>query len=157
MAAFGESGSSPLRVFSSEPLTVSSRTYNLAPDGTFGQFIGSSTPTSGLSSGDSAVLMQLQENATFRTNIGFLNTGAVQATLRIRLFDTSGRRLAAPTRTVAPGARLQLQEPFANIAGRDDIDAGYVTVTVEEGDGVIAYASVIDNTTNDPTTVPMAF
>jgi len=28
---------------------------------------------------------------------------------------------------------------------------------VEAGDGVIAYASVIDNATNDPTTVPMAF
>ena len=73
MAEFEVSGSAPLRVFSSEPLTVTSRTYNLAPDGTFGQFIDSSTPTAALVTGDQAVLMQLQENASFRTNIGLHN------------------------------------------------------------------------------------
>ena len=45
----------------------------------------------------------------------------------------------------------------SQIAGRHDLDAAYASVTVEAGEGVIAYASVIDNATNDPTTVPMAF
>jgi hypothetical protein len=46
---------------------------------------------------------------------------------------------------------------LSRIAGRDDIDGGYATVTVESGGGIIVYASVVDNTTNDPTTVPMKF
>ncbi len=39
----------------------------------------------------------------------------------------------------------------------NDIDGGYATVTVSTGGGIIAYGSVIDNATNDPTTIPMMF
>ncbi len=35
------------------------------------------------------------------------------------------------------------------------MDAGYAKVTVTAGAGVIASASVIDNVTDDPTTVAM--
>jgi len=54
-----------------------------------------------------------------------------------------------------PYAWLQLQEPFSRLAGRTDIDAGYAQIEVELGDGVIAYASVIDNATNDGTAITM--
>ena len=50
---------------------------------------------------------------------------------------------------------MQLQEPFSRLAGRTDVDAGYARITVESGDGVIAYASVIDNATNDGTGITM--
>ena len=43
------------------------------------------------------------------------------------------------------------------ITGRNDIDRGYASVTVETGGGIVAFASVVDNATNDPTTVPMRF
>jgi hypothetical protein len=54
-----------------------------------------------------------------------------------------------------PSEWLQLQEPFSRLASRTDIDAGYARIEVEAGDGVIAYASVIDNTTNDGTAISM--
>jgi hypothetical protein len=50
-------GTAPLRVFSSEPLMVGSRTFNKSSAGTFGQYIGSTPPTQGLATGDSTVLM----------------------------------------------------------------------------------------------------
>jgi hypothetical protein len=40
-------------------------------------------------------------------------------------------------------------------AGREDLEAASARVTLVSGDGVVAYASVIDNRTNDATTVPM--
>ena len=86
-----------------------------------------------------------------------MNSGAVQATVKLRLFSGDGLQIGQSTRTLTPYERLQLQEPFSLIAGRDDIDGGYATVTVMTGDGIIAYGSVIDNATNDPTTVPMMF
>jgi len=39
------------------------------------------------------------------------------------------------------------------VAGRDDLAAGCAKVEVIEGSGVIVTASVVDNITNDPTTL----
>jgi len=153
----GMSGGGSLQVFSDHPILVSSRTYNTSDDGTFGQFLDGYSPTTTASSGDLVWLPQLQQNPSFRTNIGVLNSGDESVTVHIRLFDQAGQELAARRRTLPPMTRIQFQEPFSRIAGRDDIDEGYATVTVEAGNGVVAFASVIDNATNDPTTVPMAF
>ena len=53
------------------------------------------------------------------------------------------------------GARLQIQTPFNSLAGRNDITSGYAVIEVASGVDLVAYGSVIDNRTNDPTTVPM--
>ena len=50
---------------------------------------------------------------------------------------------------------MQLQEPFARLAGRSDIGSGSARVEVTTGQDVIAYASVIDNATNDGTAIAM--
>jgi len=147
-------GSGPLRIFSSEPLSVNSRTYNLDSQGSFGQFLDGLNPMEGASAGDFRWLPQLQQNAYFRTNIGILNTGSMEARVWLRLFDASGVELATVARTLDSGQRLQLQEPFDRIAGQSDLDAGYATIEVKEGSGVHCYASVIDKQTNDPTTLP---
>ncbi len=157
VGGMGISGGGSLEVFSDRPVLVSSRTYSTSDDGTFGQFLDGVSPAATAGLGQTVYLPQLQQNEAFRTNIGFLNTTDLEASVRVRLYDASGQLLAARLKTLAPRARLQLQEPFLRIAGREDIDAGYASVTVEAGEGVIAYASVIDNATNDPTTVPMKF
>jgi len=40
-------------------------------------------------------------------------------------------------------------------AGLDTMPQGYAVVEVITGSGVIVYASVVDNGTSDPTTIPM--
>jgi hypothetical protein len=75
--------------------------------------------------------------------------------VRVRLRDGDGSELATTQPTLQPGDRLQLQEPFDRLAGRTDISVGSAEVEVVSGDGLIAYASVVDNRTNDPTTVAM--
>jgi hypothetical protein len=157
VAELGADGSGSLEVFSDRPLMAGSRTYNIGADGTFGQYLDG-VPV-GLLADDGATvwLPQLLQNTSFRSNIGLLNTASVRASVRIRLFDGDGVELAEAVRSLAPHQRRQLQEPFRNIAGRTDLDDAYATVTVESGEGVLAYASVVDNATNDPTTVPMLF
>ena len=157
VAGLGLGGGGSLQVMSDQPVLASSRTYNTGEDGTFGQQIDGASPEATARAGQVVWLPQLQQNTSFRTNIGLLNTGHVAARVRIRLYDGDGHELAAPERTLVPMARLQLQEPFSRLAGRDDIDGGYASVTVESGGGIIAYASVVDNSTNDPTTVPMKY
>jgi len=74
---------------------------------------------------------------------------------RLLGFDGSGNDLGSYTVPLGVGEWAQQTQPFLNIAGQTAIDRGYAKITVETGSGVFAFASVIDNITNDPTTVTM--
>ena len=139
-----------------QPVLVSSRTYNQSPEGTFGQYLDGVDDGDTVGAGTRVWLPQLQQNEDFRTNIGVNNTGG----------DPGSGQGASPrcgrSAVVDDAAnisvqvrRIQLQEPFDRIAGRTDITSGYAVVEILDGAGVTAYASVVDNRTNDPTTVPM--
>ena len=91
----------------------------------------------------------------FRTNIGLVNTGVAAARVTVELFDGSGALLATYEVALAPGEWKQETQPFKNRAGRTGIHCGYAKVTVTAGAGVVALASVVDNITNDPTTIAM--
>jgi PKD repeat protein/streptogramin lyase len=158
----GFSGSGALEVCSDGPLTVTTRTYNLLPDdhacfpkGTFGQFLAGFPSDAGLSAGQLAWLAQLRESESFRSNIGLVNTGSETATVEIGLYDATGAELEVFQIELEPSRWHQENRPLLRRAGRSDLDAASASVRVVTGNGVIAYASVIDNLTNDATTVPM--
>ena len=155
VSELGLSSSGSLRIFSFEPLTVASRTYNISPDGTFGQYLGGVAGAGGLGNGESAILMHLREDDTARSNIGILNAGRREARVRIVLFDGTGTEIARANRAVEPRQIKQLNRPFESIGGRTDIAVGYAVVTVLDGEEVVVYGSVVDAGTNDPTTIPM--
>ena len=71
-------------------VSVTSRTYNRAADGTFGQGLGGVTADDAMFAGDSVSLQQLREDEHFRTNIGVLNMGEDPAEVRFSLFDRLG-------------------------------------------------------------------
>jgi hypothetical protein len=151
----GMIGSGAVEVWSDHPLLASSRTFSAGADGTFGLFFDGVPIENTVRSGQSVWLPQLHQNQAFRANIGFVNSGDIEARVRIFLFDASGDELASKRMTLDPGAWIQLQEPFSRLAGRTDIDGGSARVEVESGRGLIAYASVIDNATNDGTAITM--
>jgi hypothetical protein len=155
VAQLAMAGSGSIEIHSDQPLLASSRTFNEGVDGTFGLFLGGVSAEAAADGGDAVWLPQLRQDQAFRTNIGLLNSGAVDARVRIFLYDKSGTELVSRWRTLAPHAWMQLQEPFSRLAGRSDIDVGSAKVEVASGHGVIAYASVIDNATNDGTAIPM--
>lgn len=160
VSLLGFSGSAALEVVSEAPIKVSSRTYNLVastatcyPNGTFGQDYEAFTTAQGLAAGEVAYLTRLVESADYRTNIALTNTGPTQAQATVALLDGVGAQLASYQVTLAPGEYKQEGRPFAFKAGQTNLTRGYAEVTVTQGSGVLPLASVIDNTTNDPTTV----
>jgi CubicO group peptidase (beta-lactamase class C family) len=155
VAQMGMTGSGSIEVFSDKPLLASSRTYNASPEGSFGLFLDGIPTQGSATTGDTVWLSQLRQNPAYRTNVGLLNSGDTTARIRLYLYDGSGAELASRRRVLEPYAWLQFQEPFSRLAGRTDIDFGYARIEVELGDGVIAYASVIDNATNDGTAISM--
>jgi hypothetical protein len=109
----------------------------------------------GLAAGQSEYLSGLTENGAYHTNIGLVNAGSSPATATVELHDGSGNALGSYPVSLAAGQWSQATQPFLSVAGQSSMDRGWAKVTVTSGSGVAAFASVIDNITNDPTTVVM--
>ncbi|HPC82023.1 MAG TPA: formylglycine-generating enzyme family protein [Thermoanaerobaculaceae bacterium] len=159
----GGSGNGALEVRSDQPVVVTSRTYNLVPGsaactpgGTFGQYYPAFTVEQGLAGGTTALIPHLIENAAFRSNLAITNMGTTAASLKVELLDGAGGKLTEFTVSVDAGRFKQETQPFKNRAGQTNLSRGYARVTVLSGTGVIVSGSVVDNTTNDPTTIPWA-
>ena len=145
--------SGALEVVSDANIFLSGRTYNqVDATHTYGQDYNGAAPGDLLAAGQSAWLPQLTENALFRTNIGITNAGTAAANVTVTLFDSAGNQMWSNSLDYTPGQFYQYQQPYLGLGG---IDSGYAVVTVNTGSGVVAYASVIDQNTGDPTTINM--
>jgi hypothetical protein len=156
------SGSGAIEVIADQPIEVTARSYNQVAsnascyaNGTQGQDYPVLAAIDGLSAGQSAHLAGLTENASYRSNIGVVSLGPVGATVLVELFDGTGTKLTYYTVTLATGQWVQQTQPFLRRAGQTATGSGYAKITVQSGSGVFGFASVIDNRTNDPTTVAM--
>lgn len=154
--AAGTSVSGTLEIMSTQPVFLTSRTFNQAATGTYGQYFPSLTATEGLGPGRIGVLPHLKRTAAYRTNIGVVNLGTAQCTALIKLFSSAGVQVGSTKQLTAdPGRWVQQYDIFANV-GAGNQPVAYATVEVQNtGDLVWAYASVIDVATGDPTTIPL--
>ena len=151
----GESSGS-IQVDADGPVLVTARTYNEGAAGTFGQFLPGVAIRQTMTSGQTGVLSQLANNAAFRTNVGFINLGDEQVQVRVKVFDGMGAELGTRNIAVGPGAWKQQNDIFGAV-GAGPVDNGYATVEVlTDGGEVWGYASVVDNATGDPTTIPVS-
>jgi len=147
---FGESSTSgAIFICSDQPLMVSSRTYNDAPSGTYGQHIGGSPVLTGIPGDHRAYLFQLTRNDDFRTNIGFANALPSQLELDVTLHDAQGAELKTVQVSVPPHGFVQKTD----ILGSDVPDAYAIVKATTSEARYFAYASIIDNHTGDPTFV----
>jgi len=153
--------SAPISITSSQTLIITSRTYNLLaagiicfPTGTLGQGLSGYLTAGGIASGQSGWIPNMLEYGAFRSNIGYTNTGSTNATLTVRLYNGNGVQVGSYNVTLGPGQWKQANQPFKFTAGLSNMRAGSARVTVNSGSGVVVYGSVIDNITNDPTTIP---
>jgi hypothetical protein len=129
---------------------AASRTYNTTPNGTFGQYIPA-IPFSQFvgSKGSVLTLQQIAQSDAFRTNVGLVEGAGEPATVLLSVFGDDGAKLAEFTQTLAAGQHTQLNSLLAthNLSVND----GRIEVRVTSAGGkVTAYASVVDNATNDP-------
>lgn len=144
------------------PLEVAARTYNLDPSGgTYGQNLHIFDGTDLLMGGHQAfipgVMLSAEETEGFRTNLGLLNLDDAQAAeIELTLFNEQGL-VAGNQVTLWLTAGQLIQFNLASRLGLHGVDVqGTVMIEHLSGAAVVAYASVIDNRTQDPILIPAA-
>jgi Ig-like domain CHU_C associated len=141
-------GANPLATF------ASSRTFAITESGTLGQFVPAlrieqfvgniaNDPLARIS------LQQVANSANYRTNLGFVEGTGTPATLIARLLNGSNEVLSQFSRDIP--AFGHFQNNLTALFGNVDLADGRVEVEVTSPGGkVSAYASVLNNPTNDP-------
>ncbi|HEY0158474.1 MAG TPA: hypothetical protein VGF28_14420 [Thermoanaerobaculia bacterium] len=155
----GESGLGTLEIrpvgaVPANATVASSRTYAVTPTGTLGQFI----PALGLDkfigsfaqdSLNKISLQQIANSAQYRTNLGFVEGSGQHVNFTVRLLRGDGTVIGSVDRSLPPYGHEQTS--LTSIFGNQPLADGRVEVIVNSPTGkTTAYASVLDNNTNDP-------
>lgn len=133
---------------------ASSRTYNTTPNGTYGQFIPAVPFSQFIGKSDTSVnnilsLQQIAESTAYRTNVGLVEGAGENANVLVHVLNDAGTELAQVPVSLQPSEHKQLNQ-FLKTNGITLSD-GRLEVEVTSATGkVTAYASVLDNVTNDP-------
>jgi outer membrane protein assembly factor BamB len=127
-----------------------SRTYNdRGSSGTFGQGVPALVVGRQRLAGNRVgELIGLEASSRFRSNLGLVNVASRETAVTIELYDADGNLLDTISRTLEPRAMAQLGDPLAT---HGEVIDGRARVSSDNG--VIAYASVVDQSTGDATTV----
>jgi len=156
---FGHEGSATLRITTLDgEIRATSRTYNVTPDGTFGQYIGGTNPDDIFATGSDATLIQLTSAANddqgFRTNIGVVNLQGLSTVLDIDLYLADLEYLGRVSTSLLPYEFRQIDKIFARVT-TEDVPDGFAIIRAGSSDSrYLVYASVIDNLTGDPIFIP---
>jgi hypothetical protein len=144
-----------LQVGSSVPLAISCRTYNQeTATRTFGQGLPALTAEDALAGGEEGIVPHLKRSSRFRTNLGVVNLGSDQATVEIRLFDASGQQVGTDGTLALAADTWRQQTDVLGWLGAGDREIAYARVTASPATALVwVYASLVDNSTGDPTTV----
>ncbi len=153
-SVFDTDGAGAIRVHAgSGQLLVTSRTYDQEDNGTLGQFIPSRPASDAITSGQSGALIGLRESSDFRTDIGMVNLGASQITISAKYYRADGTQIASKPYTVKPYSFIQKSIPVSESA---NLSGGFAVLTSSTPNAAfLAYASVVDNTSQDPTFIPV--
>jgi uncharacterized repeat protein (TIGR01451 family) len=134
---------------------ASSRTFNTTSNGTFGQYIPAipfaafvgraSDPTKSTI----LSLQQIAQSAAYRTNLGIVEGSGDPASVLVSVFGDDGHKLTEFTQDLKGGQHIQLNSILAT--KNVQVNDGRIEIKVVSPVGkVTAYASVLDNLTNDP-------
>lgn len=154
LGTFGESSAAgAMLVGSTQPLLVSSRTFNTAPAGTFGQYVEGFAASRAVAGTAPVRLVQLTRNSGYRTNIGFVNATATATAVQVDLHRADGSHLGRRDFSLPPWGARQETDTFSKVTSAD-VDDGYAVVRSSSGAArYFVYASVVDARTGDPVTV----
>jgi photosystem II stability/assembly factor-like uncharacterized protein len=149
------SGFGAIRIASpSAALNILGQTSTPGFGGTFGQSVPASAPEDLIVTGSSRSLVAVREDAAFRTNVILCNTTSASLDVDAALIAAGGPTLASKRYTLPPFGMTQVTRVVRDMEISGDISgARLVLSTPTQGGAFAAYASTIDNTTNDPRTL----
>ena len=156
---FGYVGSATLRITTLDgEVRVTSRTFNVAPDGTFGQYIGGTDQNDIFATGNDATLIQLTSSPSndsgFRTNLGLVNLEGFPIDVDIDLYLADLQSLGRVTVRLEAFEFDQVDGIFSRVTSDEVPDGIAIVRSVSAGARYLTYASVIDNLTGDPIYIP---
>jgi len=153
----GSGVSGTVAITSSQPLEILSRAYSEGSGGTTGQFIPGLSAGDGITPSRDGLIGNILQTDDFRTNLGAINMGDTSVTIRITLYDTHGAKLGSSLTMNLNAYEFKQIDRVLDKVGVGNKDLAYARLEVTSSGGEAwAYASVIDNHTNDPTTIPVA-
>ncbi|MCU0291554.1 MAG: S8 family serine peptidase [Thermoanaerobaculaceae bacterium] len=143
-------------VESTQPLIVQARTYSKLVVGgvarTYGQSYEGLEITEALTAGALGYLPGLRSDGQFRTNLEVVNVGDVSAAVEVRFYNNGAVPVGQPlTLAVQPARRVAVTRALPS----GETGAYAVVRVTTSGARVIGFASVVDGTSGDPTTVAM--
>ena len=132
---------------SAPDLRVTSRTYTTGTIGTYGQAVPDVVTTIG----QTLYVPGIVSTSDFRTNVGLVNRSAGDVSVALTLLDQDGQMLSATTIVVPANNFQQASLPsfFPMMTSRSD-EGLALRVVASVPDAVSAYASIVDNRTQDP-------
>lgn len=138
---------------SSPAVVVQSETQTYVPGGgTVGQVVPAFGPAD-FASATPKTLAPIRELESFRTNLVLTNATELPLTAHVVLYSADGTELGIRDVDLPPLGMTQINH-VASALGAPALDAGRISVSTPTAGGLVAtFASVIDNTTNDPRTV----
>ena len=152
---FEAEGAGTLRITTTRgDLMASARTASSDGVGFVGQYIGGMDGIQSAGAGKQQHLIQLQNDAAARTNIGVVNACDLTIRVEVAFFAAGGSSLGGEQLDLEPFESTQINNVFSTKALGDVNDAFAIVTTSTDGAAFFAYASVVDNTTNDPVFVP---
>jgi hypothetical protein len=141
-----------IHVVTNEALLVTARTFNeLAGNGaTQGQFVPAITPGEGVRIGGRSLnMLNVEQSVKFRTNLGLAEMNGNSIRVEVTAVPPDSRAIARTELVLGPNEFRQI----SNILQQMGLGTTYnarISVRVIDGSGrVTAYASVIDNETDD--------
>ncbi|HEY0789286.1 MAG TPA: hypothetical protein VGE86_11635, partial [Thermoanaerobaculia bacterium] len=154
LALGGANAKGSIEICSDQPLLIAGRTFSASTAGTFGQNFDGHVASLGYNAGETVSLIGMrQQTGLYRTNINVTNGSNTAAEVAVILYDSTGTQVHTYNLTIPAGQVVQDLEPFAARAGKPDIGWGFATITVVKGTNIRASAALVDNRTNDPTTI----
>ena len=100
-------------------------------------------------------ILAVREDASFRTNLILCNAGEFQSVdVDVTLFSPDGSTPGTQRYTLQPLGMTQVSRVALALGGSANLNGARLDLSVvTQGGAVAAYASVIDNLTNDPRTL----
>jgi hypothetical protein len=151
---FGLSGVAQLHFWSAFPtgrVLVTSRAYTLLDDGsTYGTLLPPLEATQSATAGETLEILGPIGAQTSRTNLALVNlVSFLPANVNVQILDARGNILDSFDQAVAPGNGFQMNDFFRLRGLADGPGAALIRVSPSSGT-IAAYATTIDNATNDP-------
>ncbi len=135
-------------------LAVLSQTSTPGFGGTFGQSVPVVTATALILKGTPKSIVAIREDAAFRTNLILSNATSASLDVDVSLVGESGSTLGTKRYTLFPLGMTQVTRVVRDLGVSASVKgARLVLSTPTDGGAFSAYASVIDNVTNDPRTL----